>query len=157
MRKLSGSLTGSSSYDWGKILDGGKWELKRGTDFGDIPTSSVQSAAYGAARRHKVRVTTSVPDDDTVVVQVRKDAGRISPEAEQIVKELAEWDPMREDQCAFCFGFATERLVTALRFHDDACLWKRAQEYVSHLGKPHQGQSEGDAPRFGSDPADTGF
>lgn len=81
-------------------------------------------------------------------------------EAEMIVKDLAERSPGDGDsaaeQCVFCYGVAASyrSQITEPRWHDPSCLWLRAVELVSHLGKPHPGWKEGEALRFGADEVD---
>jgi hypothetical protein len=59
-----------SSYDFDVIFDGNVWQLQRGDDF-DRRTTANAARAYiiQAASRRGVKIQTTVPDKDTVVVQ----------------------------------------------------------------------------------------
>lgn len=55
-------------YPWDRWLDGKRRTLKRGTHFQILP-HTLRIIAYGAAKRRGIKVTCSVPNEDTLRIQ----------------------------------------------------------------------------------------
>jgi hypothetical protein len=55
-------------YPWDQWLDGSIWVLTKGEDF-DCTITAIRSGAFAAAARRRIKVRTSNPDDQTLILQ----------------------------------------------------------------------------------------
>jgi len=53
----------AANYDWDKWLNGKQWRLSYGVDF-DVALNSFCSAAFAAARKRGLKLTTHLAEDD---------------------------------------------------------------------------------------------
>lgn len=58
----------AAKYDYEKWFDGEVWKLTRGEDFQTNPLA-LRTTLYNAAKKFGVKVRTSIPDENTVIVQ----------------------------------------------------------------------------------------
>ena len=61
-------------YDLDTLLDGSRWECRRGIDFdpdltGVPSAASFRSGAMNAAARRRMNIATSVKDENTVILE----------------------------------------------------------------------------------------
>ena len=70
--KWPGGGRGNQKYPFDEWLDGRIWKLVRGTDFENKP-SAIRSAAQSFARTRQWKLATSIPDENTLILQ------RVSP------------------------------------------------------------------------------
>ncbi len=59
---------GGARYPWNQWLDGQIWKLTRGEDFMRSP-SAVRAAAWSYARYRHWKISCSVPDNNTLIIQ----------------------------------------------------------------------------------------
>ena len=66
------ALPSQARHDWPQLLNGDVWKLRRGEDFNGKAKTFVQNARSQAKRRG-CTVKTRLLDDETVVVQFRRE------------------------------------------------------------------------------------
>jgi hypothetical protein len=57
-------------YSWLLWMNGERWVLKRSTHFHTVAAQTCRCAAINYAIRHGLIAETSIPDEDTVIVQM---------------------------------------------------------------------------------------
>lgn len=66
---VTGAVGISPRIDWEQWADGRTWELQRGEDF-EQSASNARRAVIAWANRRQLAIRTSVPDPDTLRIQI---------------------------------------------------------------------------------------